>query len=179
MTTVSVKGEFISSCFKALVTRAWPQWLEWKQKNKKTMFAKIPLDLKNLFASNIGHKERFAHMFPIWMFFKTIRTWLNSNRHIYRSRHIAFKAIWGTAKCTATLAVHFKKHQIYRKIRFRHADQAKKTSNSIVQLLKELCLDFNEFFSQNQIFSEMDIWFKFLTLCNLPCLKTVFIFDYS
>lgn len=123
--------------------------------------------------------EMFAHMFPIWMFFKTIRTWLNSNRHMYRSRHIAFKAIWGTAKCTATLAVHFKKHQIYRKIRFRHADHAKKTSNSIVQLLKELCLDFNEFFSQNQIFSEMDVWFKFLTLCNLPCLKTEFIFDYS
>lgn len=123
--------------------------------------------------------EMFAHMFPIWMFFKTIRTWLNSNRHMYRSRHIAFKAIWGTAKCTATLAVHFKKHQIYRKIRFRHADHAKKTYNSIVQLLKELCLDFNGFFSQNQIFSEMDVWFKFLTLCNLPCLKTEFIFDYS
>lgn len=123
--------------------------------------------------------EMFAHMFPIWMFFKTIRTWLNSNRHMYRSRHITFKAIWGTAKCTATLAVHFKKHQIYRKIRFRHADHAKKTSNSIVQLLKELCLDFNEFFSQNQIFSEMDVWFKFLMLCNLPCLKPEFIFDYS
>ena len=33
-----------------------------KTKNKKKMFAKIPLDLKNLFASNIGHKEYVSNM---------------------------------------------------------------------------------------------------------------------
>lgn len=76
MTTVSVKGEFISSCFKALVTRTWPQWLEWKQKNKKNMFAKIPLDLKNLFASNIGHKVCLPICFQYECFSKQfVRDW--------------------------------------------------------------------------------------------------------
>lgn len=148
------------------------------------MFAKIPIDLKNLFASNIGHKECLP-IRNVCPYVSNMNVFQNNSYVIeLKSPYVqveahAFKAIWGTAKCTATLAVHFKKHQIYRKIRFRHADHAKKTSNSIVQLLKELCLDFNEFFSQNQIFSEMDFWFKFLTLCNLPCLKPEFIFDYS